>query len=240
MVSAIRQTCHYLLEIRVVRLLFQMERGINSLRSLNRWACEWGGFLQVSFWERQAELLLCKKSLLPGLISEPGLEAERQCPSLLLRGSSWHPTPGTAAWLCWLSHRQPWGQGNADSEPCLGILHSSWQKWTGLNPSFVLSLGPASVLPLAATSGEFWESLRKVLENWTLPQAAQRHFAGPCSESKAASSVRSFGIIVILEGKHLWFRILHGMRYLLIYSSDWRSGQGCYHLLLCLSLLTQI
>lgn len=165
MVSAIRQTCRYLLEIKLVRLLFQMERGIRSLRSLNRWACERYGFLQVSFCERQAELLVCKKSLLAGLIAESGLETERQRPSLLLRSSSWHPTPGRAAWLCWLSHRQPWGQGNGDwalsgdSSLMVAKVELTVSLW--LNPSFALSMGPASALPLAATSREFWSHFAK-------------------------------------------------------------------------------
>lgn len=53
------------------------------------------------------------------------------------------------------------------------------------------------------------------MENWTPPWVAQRHFA---SERKTSSSVRSVGMIVILEGKLFYFRILCGMRYVLICS----------------------
>lgn len=52
------------------------------------------------------------------------------------------------------------------------------------------------------------------MDSWTLPWVAQRQFASEC---KTASSVRSVGMIVILEGKLLCFKILCGMRYVLIW-----------------------
>ena len=217
MVCAIRQTCHYLLEVikKICQVAFSDEKR-HSLRSLNRWAREWCGFLQVSIWERQAELLVCKKGLLSGLIAEPGLEVR------------WRGSVHCCLWNCPLgtppqgeqlgcagSHigRLGTGEWRRESEPCLGTVHSWWQKWIllltkrGL-PSVQtqmdkITLDWFSVVERAVHTfpgaclgtgcpglnfSKLLESLGEVMENWTLPQAAPRHLAGPRSESKSALS----------------------------------------------------
>lgn len=82
-------------------------------------------------------------------------------------------------------------------KPVVGILFGS-----------CLSAG-CPWLQLFLAFGITWQSDGEL----SLLQAAQRH----CSECKTAWSVRSFGIIIILEMIIIFFsRISQGMRYLLI------------------------
>lgn len=158
--------------------------------------------------------------------------------------------------LCWLSYRQPWGEGSGGDTVSLVwgrslmVAKMDFALYKGrasLGPNSMNKTTRAStVKPVVGTLfgsclsagcpwlqlflafGITWQSDGEL----SLLQAAQRH----CSECKTAWSVRSFGIIIILEMIIIFFsRISQGMRYLLICILAWRSGQCCHHPLFCLS-----
>lgn len=171
MVSAIRQTCHYLLQIKKKSCQVTFSEGRrHSFRSLNRWACEWCGLLQVSFWERQAELLLCEKGLLSGLIAEPGLEARQ-------RGSVhrclWEVPLGTSPHGlqlgCAGSHIGSLGDGGVEKQlwALSGDCRSWWQK--------LILLLTKRGLPLVQTQ------MDKITLDWfSVVKAMVRAFPGAC------------------------------------------------------------
>lgn len=149
---------------------------------------------------------------------------------MLGRSFSQHPTPGRAVCLCWLSCRQPWGQGDGgetvslawgwsllaakmDFAPYKGRA-SLGPNSNGQNHSWASAVKPVvhTLLGTCLSAGCPWLQLLLAFGvteqsdgELSLLQAAQRHLAGPRSECKTASSVRNFGIIITLERMFLFF-----------------------------------
>lgn len=162
------------------------------------------------------------KCLLSGKVTEGG-----QHPSLLGRGFSQHPAPGRAVCLCWLSYRQPWGQGNGgetvslvwgwslmvaktDFAPCKGRA-SLGPDSKGQNHSWASTVKPVvhTLLGTCLSAGcsYSWplESLSKVMKNCPCSRQHADILQGFILSVKLLGLWEVLGLLSFWKGRSFFF-----------------------------------